>query len=106
MSRFIAAVVAALLAFSIMLPAAAAISGFVRGTVTINGKPAPGATVVLEGEGSRFTTTSDVKGEYVFAQVPFGSYRLTASAKGAQTIVVSVNVASGQVARVNLALST
>ncbi|MFY9663371.1 MAG: TonB-dependent receptor [Candidatus Cybelea sp.] len=106
MSRFTAAIVAALLALNFAAPAVAATSGLVRGTITVDGKPAPGATVTLEGEGSVFRATTDAKGEYVFAQVPFGSYRLTAQAKGAHELEVLVNVSSGHVSRVDVPLST
>ncbi|MGA8100200.1 MAG: TonB-dependent receptor [Candidatus Cybelea sp.] len=106
MSRFTAAIVAALVALNFATPAVAATSGLVRGTITVDGKPAPGATVTLEGEGSVFRATTDAKGEYVFAQVPFGSYRLTAHAKGAHELQVLVNVSSGHVSRVDVPLST
>ena len=80
MSRFIAALVAALLALVCTAPALAATTGLVRGTITVDDKPASGATVTLEGEGSLFKTTTDAKGNYVFPEVPFGSYRLIAQA--------------------------
>jgi outer membrane receptor for ferrienterochelin and colicins len=106
MSRSIAALVAALLALSFAAPALAATTGLVRGKITIDGKPAPGASVTLEGEGSRFQATADAKGEYVFSQVPFGSYRVIAQAKGVHEIQVLVTVISGRVATVNVDLST
>ncbi|MBV8531743.1 MAG: carboxypeptidase regulatory-like domain-containing protein, partial [Candidatus Eremiobacteraeota bacterium] len=105
MSRFLTAVAAVLLALSLTSPARAATTGLVRGTITIDGKPAPGATVLLEGEGSLFRTTADAKGGYVFAQVPFGSYRIIARATGVHEIQVLVNVASGQVSTINVNLS-
>ena len=40
MSRTLAALIAALLAFFLALPATAAVNGLVRGTVTLDGKPA------------------------------------------------------------------
>ena len=61
---------------------------------------------MLEGEGSRFQTKADAKGDYVFPLVPYGSYRLIARADGAHEIQVLVNVASGQVVRVDVPLST
>ena len=106
MFRFIAALVAALLALSYALPATAATTGLVRGVITVDGKPAPGATVTLQGEGSLFHATANSKGEYVFPQVPFGQYRLIAQAKGAHEIQVIVNVASGQVSTIDVPLST
>ena len=106
MSRFFAALVAALLAFLYAAPAFAAVSGLVRGTVTLDGKPVPRATITLEGEGSRFTTTSAESGEYVFSQVPFGSYRLMATVKDVTPLQISVTVASGSVVTVNLPISS
>src|SRR6202034_3787685 len=106
MSRFRTALVAVLLALSCLAPALAATTGLVRGTITVDGKPAAGAKVVLQGEGSRFQTTADAKGDYIFSQVPFGSYRVIAVAKGTHEIQVLVDVASGQVATVDVELST
>jgi outer membrane receptor protein involved in Fe transport len=83
-----------------------ATTGLVRGTVTLDGKPVAGATLVLEGEGSRFTTTSDAEGKYVFSRVPFGTYRLIAQYKRVHPIQTIISLASGQVQTVNLALST
>lgn len=106
MSRYVAAIAVALLALSVIAPALGATTGFVRGTITVDDKPAANATVILEGEGSRFQTKTDAKGDYVFPLVPFGSYRLIAQVKGVHEAQVLVNVSSGQVARVNLDLST
>jgi outer membrane receptor protein involved in Fe transport len=106
MSRFLAAPVAALLALIFTVPAFAATVGLVRGTITVDGKPAPHATVTLEGEGSRFVVTANAAGEYVFSQVPFGRYRLTAHAAGAHDLAVFVVVTSETVATVDVPLST
>lgn len=97
---------ACLIAASIAIPVWAATAGLVRGTITVDGKPAAGAVVTLEGEGSKFTATADAQGAYVFAQVPFGSYRVIARAVGAHELQVLVTVSSETVATVNLALST
>jgi outer membrane receptor protein involved in Fe transport len=102
----LAAVFLAFIALTIAIPADAATNGLVRGVVTVDGKPISGATVIIEGQGSRFTTTSDAKGDYVFPQIPFGSYRIVAQAKGAHEIQTLVTLFSGQVLVVNLALST
>jgi outer membrane receptor protein involved in Fe transport len=106
MVRIPAAIVAALLALFFALPAMAAVNGLVRGAVTIDGKPAAGVAVTLEGEGSRFTAVTRSNGQYVFSEVPFGSYRLTVAAKGIAKYVVIVEVNSGSVATVNVPLST
>src|ERR1700729_1394334 len=105
MSRFIAAIVAAFLTFSCVLPAAAAVSGLVRGTVTLDGKAVGGATVTLEGEGSKFTVKSGTSGDYVFSNVPFGTYRITAAVAGISPIQLTLTVTSGEVATVDLPLS-
>lgn len=106
MSRFLAALAAALMVFGAMLPAAAATTGLIRGTITLDGKPVAGASVTLEGEGSRFATTTDAKGGYVFAQVPFGAYRIVAHARGAHDLQVLVTISSDAVATVDIPLST
>lgn len=106
MSRYRTALTAVFLAFLMLARAHAATTGLIRGTVTIDGKPAGGASVILEGEGSRFTATTDAKGEYVFAQVPFGQYRVIARATGAHEIQVLVTVSSDEVATVDVPLST
>jgi outer membrane receptor protein involved in Fe transport len=107
MSRFLTACIAALFAWTVLgAPVRAATTGLVRGTVTVDGKPASGASVTLEGEGSRFQATTDAKGNYVFPQVPFGSYRVAARANGAHELQVLVTVSSDAVVTVNVALST
>jgi outer membrane receptor protein involved in Fe transport len=104
--RYITALVAAFLAFSFAVPVVAATTGLVRGKITIDGKPAPGATVTLEGEGSLFKTTANSQGEYVFPLVPYGSYRLVAQSKGVHEIQVLINVSSGRVYTIDVPLST
>ncbi len=106
MSRFLAALVAALLALSFTAPVLAATTGLVRGKVTIDGKPAANANVTLEGQGSLFKTTADASGDYVFPLVPFGTYRAIAQATGIHEVEVLVTVVSGRVATVNIDLST
>lgn len=107
MSRITAALAAAIFSFFILVaPALGSTTGLVRGTITVDGKPAAGATVVLLGEGARLTTTTNANGEYVFAQVPFGTYHVIAQAKGTHELQTIVTVASDQVATVNIDLST
>jgi outer membrane receptor protein involved in Fe transport len=102
MFRWIAAIVAACILFS-TVPAFAAATGLVRGTITQAGKPQAGVTVTLVGEGARFSTTTDKDGDYTFASVPFGHYVLTARESGA-TRTANVDVHSDAVAEVNLDL--
>ena len=106
MSRFFMALAAIFLAYALAMPAFAATIGLVRGTVTVDGKAAPHATVTLQGEGSRFLATTDASGGYVFSQVPFGRYRLTAHAAGANDITLLITVTSDTVATINVPLST
>jgi len=106
MSRYLMALAAVLLTLSFTAPVLAATTGLVRGTVTIDGKPAAGATVLIQGEGSLFQQATDTKGGYVFPQVPYGTYRVIARAEGVHEIQVIVNVSSGKVYTVNIPLST
>ena len=113
MSRLFSARVAVFFAFVLALvalgnavPVVAATTGLVRGTVTVDGKPAPHATVTLEGQGSRFVTTADASGNYVFPLVPFGQYRLIAHSDSAHDLTVFVTVTSNTVATIDVPLST
>src|SRR5271166_1958141 len=85
-------------------PAYAATTGFVRGVITQSGVPQSGATVTLAGEGSRFTSSTDAKGQYSFATVPFGRYILTAHKDGTADRSVDVDVHSDAVAFANVDL--
>jgi outer membrane receptor protein involved in Fe transport len=105
MKYLIAALCAALVITSVQ-PASAATTGLVRGTIAVDGVPNAGATLKLTGEGSTLTTTSDAKGAYVFSQVPFGHYTLTAHAQGAIDQSIALDVASDSVVTLDVALST
>jgi hypothetical protein len=106
MPRFILAALAVIILCLSATPASAAVTALIRGTVTLDGKPVAGATVVLQGEGSRFTTKSDAQGNYVFSQVPFGTYRVIASLAKIHELQIPVTVSSDSVATINVALSS
>ena len=106
MSRHLAALVAALLAFALASPALASTVGLVRGTVTLDGRPTANASLILEGEGSEFTATSDASGHYVFSGVPFGTYRLIAKSSTGIELQQIVTVASDDIATVDMPLSS
>ena len=106
MPRFVLAALAVILFCVPAAPASAAVTALIRGTVTLDGKPAAGATVVLQGEGSRFTVTSDAQGNYVFSQVPFGTYRVIAKLPNVHELEIPVTVSSDSVATVNVPLTT
>jgi outer membrane receptor protein involved in Fe transport len=106
MPRFILAALAVIILCLSAAPASAAVTALIRGTVTLDGKPVAGATVVLQGEGSRFTTKSDAQGNYVFSQVPFGTYRVIASLAKIHELQIPVTVSSDSVATINVALSS
>ena len=103
MFRIFAATFAAFICLA-ALPATAATTGLVRGIVVVNNKPTAGVKVTLSGEGSLLQRTTDSAGAYVFSQVPFGTYTLTASYAGVADKSLQVDVASDQVLTVNLAL--
>ena len=83
----------------------AAVTGVVRGTVTVHGTPTAGVTVTLSGTATPLTTTTDTNGNYSFAAVPFGHYTLTAHFEGHPDVTQQVDVASDSVATVALAIS-
>ncbi|HUN28984.1 MAG TPA: TonB-dependent receptor, partial [Alphaproteobacteria bacterium] len=101
MSRWIAALVAACIIFS-AVPALAADTGIIHGVITESGTPRAGASLTLTGEGSRYTATTNAQGEYSFAAIPFGHYRLTVHVNGATDRTVDVDVHTDTVATVNL----
>ncbi len=103
MSRWIATAIVACMLLS-TAPAFAAVMGFVRGVITESGVPVAGASITLTGEGSKFATTTNARGEYSFAAVPFGRYLLIAHHGGAEDHSAEVDVASDSVATVNIDL--
>ena len=103
MYRVIAAAIAAIFCFS-ALPAVAATTGMVRGTILVNNKPEAGVKVTLEGEGSLLHTATDPAGHYVFAQVPFGDYTLSATYPNVSEKKLQVTVESDQILTINFAL--
>ncbi|MGH7738360.1 MAG: TonB-dependent receptor domain-containing protein [Candidatus Tyrphobacter sp.] len=106
MPRLVAAFVAALsIAIVSCAVARAATTGFVRGTVTLDGKPAAGADVTLAGEGSLLLKKTDARGAFTFPSVPFGIYTLSARADDAPARQISLDVESGGIVTVAVALS-
>lgn len=103
MYRIIAAAIAVFLCFA-ALPAAASTTGLVRGTISVNNKTSAGVAVMLQGEGSLLHAVTDNGGNYVFPQVPFGDYTLSASYPKVAEKKLRISVASGQVLTVNFAL--
>ncbi len=71
--------------------------GNLRGMVLdASGASVPDATVLLENPltGVRRTTSSDSQGAFQVAAIPFGNYRLTASAPGFQESLRSISITS------------
>ncbi len=67
----------------------------------ILGQPAPDAAA-LTADGNGFTTTTNANGQYLFSQVPVGTYTLTAMADPVHQISMSVIV--GAITNLDLAL--
>lgn len=102
--RFLcAALTAVFLSFTV--PAMAATTSIVRGNVIVNGAPKAGVGVTVTGEGTLLKRTTDAAGNYVFAEVPFGHYQVTAHAAGYPDAVQTIDVASDQIAVVNLQIT-
>ena len=105
MNRFIAAAIAAFMCFA-AIPALAATTGMVRGSILVNDKPEANVNVVIEGGGSLLRTKTDTSGNYVFSQVPFGDYMLSATYPGVTEKKLAVTVTSDQVLTINFALGS
>jgi outer membrane cobalamin receptor len=99
----IAACVAASL-LSIASPAFADTTGLVRGTITLDGKPAAGVTVTLVGEGTTDSVVTASTGTFVFPRVTFGRYALTAHLAGNPDVTRTVAVESGSIVSLSLTL--
>lgn len=105
MRGFIAAASAAFLAFC-CAPALASTTGVVRGTVSIEGVPAAGVPLTLEGDGTVLRTVSQSQGGFIFVRVPFGTYSITAHESTRGDVSAQVDVQSNSVATVALDLRT
>lgn len=103
MRSLISACVAASLLF-IAAPAFAGTTGLVRGTITLDGKPASGVTVTLAGEGTTDGVVTTSTGTFVFPRVTFGRYTLTAHLAGNPDVTRTVAVESGSIVSLSLAL--
>jgi hypothetical protein len=81
-------------------------SGSIAGTVKDQqGATLPGVSLTLEGQGPTRTFTADVSGQYRFLNVPPGTYKLTATLQGFQTLIRDgIVVAVGQTVDIPLAL--
>jgi outer membrane receptor protein involved in Fe transport len=85
-------------------PALADITGLVRGTASVDGKPAAGVTITLRGEGTSEVTTTDARGSFAFSRVTYGHYTITAHRAGYPDASEQVDVASDSIANVSLAI--
>ncbi|MBV8689077.1 MAG: TonB-dependent receptor [Candidatus Eremiobacteraeota bacterium] len=104
--RYFTAVIAAAFLWLCTFPAFAATTSIVRGNVIVNGAPKAGVVVTVSGEGSQLRTTTDTSGNFSFPQVPFGHYQVTAHTEGLPDATQSIDVASDQVAVVNLQIAS
>ena len=99
-----AALFAALLFCLPSSPALADVTGAVRGSVTVDGAPAAAARVTIAGEGTSATTSTDAHGRFVFAQIAFGRYTVTAEVAGKSAASAPVDVSTDSVSEVALAI--
>jgi len=91
-----------LIALGTLAPARADTVGFVRGTVSRDGRPVA-AHVTLAGNALTLGTEAGSDGRFAFARVPFGDYHLAAkTADGRIAPALEIAVASGDVASVSL----
>jgi hypothetical protein len=103
--RIAAAALTLLFAFLVASPARAAVTGVVRGTVTVSGTARAGASVTIGGEGTTATTQTDAQGRFTFPLVSFGTYTVTAHVAGQPDAQTRVVVTTGSVSDVALAIA-
>lgn len=95
LNRFLAVTIVVLLVGT--MGAYAQVTANLTGLVTIDGAPLPGATITASSvnlQGKRVTTT-DVNGNYNFAGLPAGPYKVTIEMQGMQTVAKTVNLSVG-----------
>ena len=85
-------------------PASADNTGVVRGTVTVDGAPRAGASIVISGEGTSFRTVAGDRGRFQFSNVAFGHYTLRVHIDGRADGLASVDVTTGAVVDADLAI--
>ena len=90
----------------VMVPAMALAQGTITGSVTDanTGDALPGANVIVDGQ--PYGGASDLSGAFVIEGVPAGTYGVTASVIGYESITMSAQVASGVSTTLNFALAS
>lgn len=73
---------------------AASGGAFLSGEVTVDGKPAPNATVSASGNNSVTKTSTDARGAFTFPALPLGTYVVMATARG-EVAQVRVDLGNG-----------
>jgi outer membrane receptor protein involved in Fe transport len=84
--------------------ALADVTGTVRGTVNVDGRPLGGVTVTLRGDGTEASSSTDAAGAFIFVRVAFGRYSVVAHLPNRPDATSQVDVASDGVATVALAI--
>ena len=102
--KALAFVLSLLMLVTVALPARAAVTGVVRGTVTVDGAARAGASVTISGEGTTDTAVTDAQGRFTFPLVAFGTYTVIAHVLGQPDAQTIVNVTTGSVSDVALAI--
>lgn len=92
---------------AVLAGTAVAQTGSISGTITENGsgQPAAFANVLILNSGGK-GASSDFDGKFTIENVPAGSHRIAVSYVGFVADTVSVNVVSGQTAKVNFQMKT
>lgn len=92
--------------FLFALSASAQTTGALSGTATADGAPLPGVSVTLTStalQGTR-TTITGANGDYAFASLPPGTYRVTFELDGMQSVTKTTDVRLAEAARVDAQL--
>src|SRR5438477_4914591 len=100
LNRFIAVIAVVLLASALSV-SAQSVNANLTGTVLMDNNPLPGVTVTISSpnmQGTR-TTTTDVNGNYNFAAIPPGTYKIVFEMQGMQNVSRNVLAGVGQTGR-------
>src|ERR1051326_2929593 len=101
LNRFIAVIAAVLLIGGAFSAYGQNVNAQLTGTVTMDKNPLPGVTVTISSpnmQGTR-TTQTDVNGNYNFAAIPAGTYKVQLEMQGMQNVSRTVSVGVGQTGR-------
>ena len=107
MRGFVKQIAVLFLLLPVFVATAQTTTGIIAGVVTANNKPQPGAKISLTDvdKGAVKTAGSSREGEFIFALLPAGEYRLTVTATGQAAYEQRIQLLLNQEVRVDVGLT-